>query len=61
MDKEKVCKYCGRELKPKELKKTHRQCFKCGQKSVLLPCFVKARDDLRERLGLPRMGSANDG
>jgi hypothetical protein len=51
-----TCKWCGQELTPKETQNKKRMCSYCSAKSPLLPYFVKARDDLREALGLPRMG-----
>ena len=50
-----VCKYCGEDLTQTEIKKSKRLCFRCADKSTLIPRFIKARDDLRERLGLERM------
>ena len=50
-----VCKYCGKELSKWEMRNHGRVCGRCGHKSQLLHRYVKARDDLRERLGLQRM------
>lgn len=47
------CKYCGVEF---ERSKSRRVCERCADKTKLLPAFVKARDDLREKCGLERMG-----
>ena len=50
-----ICKYCGVEYD------THRAyriglCPSCDRKVSSVRKFGKARDDLRERLGLKRMG-----
>ena len=47
------CKYCGGECR-KEIKNGVCDC--CRPKAKVLPRFVKARDDLREKLGLERFG-----
>lgn len=48
-----VCKYCGEHFKPSGGVKNI--CNKCLSKTAVLPRFAKARDDLRELLGLERM------
>lgn len=45
------CKYCGIESRLRG-----GVCENCCRKKPLLPRFVKARDDLREKLGLERLG-----
>ena len=50
------CKYCGNEF---NTKKNVRCCCKCSALVDLRPGFVKVRDDLREMLGLERMGFVN--
>ena len=52
---EKMCKYCGKVLTDCELKKNALMCGTCGHKSTLIPRYIKARDDLRERLCLKRI------
>lgn len=52
-----TCKYCDKEF---NRKKKCKVCDTCGDKSPLLPDFVKVRDDLRELCGLERMGSKYD-
>ena len=49
------CKYCGSPIKSK--KKRYTVCGTCKHKSRLLPLFIEARDELREKLGLPHMES----
>lgn len=49
-----TCKYCGRDSVPVGQK--NKMCCNCSGKAPLLPEFVKARDDLRERCGLDRLG-----
>lgn len=49
-----VCKYCGKEYVPNGNRAN--TCGGCNHKAILMPKFVKARDDLREKLGLERMG-----
>ena len=51
-----VCKWCGKKLTKSDIKRHSMACNCCQNKSYLLPRFVKARDDLRERLGMKRMG-----
>lgn len=54
MKKVEVCKYCGKEYVPNGNRAN--TCGSCDHKVPLLQDFVKARDDLREKLGLERMG-----
>ena len=49
----KICPYCDKEYDAKV-----SACPTCASKRRLIPAFVKARDDLREKLGLKRMGFA---
>lgn len=54
-----ACKYCGKEYTDKgEYPKAF--CGTCKAKRMLLPRFVEARDNLRELLGLERMGSSDE-
>lgn len=55
-----VCKYCGEPLGLYYEKKSMRACGKCREKVRLLPRFAKALDDLREKLGLERLGASNE-
>jgi hypothetical protein len=55
----KICKYCGIEYNPRRGYR-YGMCGNCSCKSVLLPKFIKARDDLREQLGLERLGATNE-
>ena len=55
MMKKKVCKACGNEYNPHP-KYVDGLCANCTVKSRIMPKFGKARDDLRERLGLERLG-----
>lgn len=50
----KVCKYCDGEVR---YNGKDGVCEKCRHKEPLRPRFVKARDDLREKLGLERLGA----
>jgi hypothetical protein len=50
-----VCRYCGDEVKRYGKNDYKLMCGRCANKSSLLPKFVEARDNLRERLGLKRM------
>ena len=47
------CKYCGKETK----NVIKCICDNCGGKKETADRFVKARDDLREKLGLGRLGA----
>ena len=49
-----ICRYCGKEVTRLYARNT---CKKCHEKVYVLPKFVKARDDLREKLGLERLGA----
>lgn len=51
-----VCKYCGKEYNAWHKNRVNC-CGTCSGKVTLLPEFIKARDDLREKLGLERMGA----
>ena len=53
------CKYCGATLPQYVIKKRWTVCAKCREKARILPRFVKARDNVRIKLGLERLG-AND-
>ena len=53
------CKYCGKPLVDMYDKYQRLTCGGCSFKKRLLPNFVKARDDLREQLGMERMGANN--
>lgn len=48
-----ICKYCGEEYSNSQ---TSGVCTCCYHKVKLLPRFREARDVLREKLGLKRMG-----
>lgn len=45
------CQYCGKPVG----KKNAITCYTCKHKAELLPLFVEARDELREKLGLKPM------
>ena len=47
------CKYCGYDGGefPKD-----NVCYKCKKKLTQMRRFAEARDDLREKLGLERLG-----
>jgi hypothetical protein len=47
------CQYCGKPVG----KKDAITCYTCKHKAGLLPLFIEARDELREKLGLPHMES----
>lgn len=49
-----TCKYCDSQAK--NINKDG-VCENCRHKAPLRPRFVKARDDLREKLGLERLGA----
>ena len=49
--KRKICMYCDKEFTDKG-----QVCPTCSNKRRQIPAFIKARDDLREILGLKRMG-----
>jgi hypothetical protein len=53
-----VCKWCGNEYENRN--RRDRCCTKCETKTPLLPSFVRARDELRVKLGLKPMGSQYD-
>lgn len=57
--KKKVCRYCDKEYK---FYKGYRvdMCPACTAKAVQMRRFAKVRDDLRERLGLERLGTNED-
>lgn len=52
--KKPVCKWCGEPVTSGKLRDV---CVNCQSKQAVLPHFAKARDDLRELLGLERMGT----
>ena len=54
-----VCKWCGAEYKT-ETRWRKDCCSKCGDKVLLLPKFAKARDDLRQQLGLKRLTQGSE-
>lgn len=54
--KVRVCKYCGKKFPDKG---RGNVCNQCQYKHKGMSRFAKARDDLRELLGLERMGSKN--
>lgn len=51
-----VCKSCGRE---KRLG-ARGYCGACYDKILVIPKFAKARDDLRQKVGLPRMTKGSE-
>lgn len=52
---ENTCKYCGKKLTQHEIKHNRTMCGTCGNKSPLIPRFIKARDNLCQALGMKRM------
>lgn len=50
------CKHCGDEFRSYN---GHAACGRCNNKTVLLPRYAAARDELRRLTGLPPMGKEN--
>ena len=48
-----LCKYCGNEVNTKT---NGHVCERCRHKSVHLPRFAKARDYIRVKCGLGKLG-----
>ena len=52
-----VCRYCGKKCKKLYARNT---CGTCNDKIYILPKFAKARDDLRQQLGLKRLTKGSE-